>query len=210
MMNNNLEKFITEQMAWLGQSGFKVSSNSGPILYIDPFIMPKFAEPADLILISHPHFDHFNPTAIGRIKQKDTVIVTPGSMAQTGMIGLSPGKSLRIGPFNITGVPAYNIRKKFHPKERQWLGYIVEADGVKLYHAGDTDFIPEMKDLQPDIALLPIGGFFGMNVKEAVQAAEALKPQVVIPMHYGFILGGRGAGKKFAKLWSGETRIMKK
>lgn len=101
-------------------------------------------------------------------------------------------------------------RKSFTLKKQQWLGYIVEVDGVKLYHAGDTDFIPEMRDLQPDIAFLPVGGLFGMNVVAAVEAAEAIKPKVAIPMHYGFLLGGCGAGKKFSMMWSGETRVLQK
>lgn len=210
MTHKKWEEFITHQMAWLGQSGFKVRSGPGQVLYIDPWKLPKRTETADLILISHPHFDHFNPKAIQIIQQKDTIIVTPGSMAQGGMMGLAPGKSVQSGPFKVTGVPAYNLKKKFHAKEQQWLGYLVEVDGIKLYHAGDTDFIPEMRDLQPDMALLPIGGLFGMNVKAALQAAEVIKPQVVVPMHYGFILGGCGAGKRFAKQWTGETRIMRR
>lgn len=210
MATKNWNEFITHQLAWLGQAGFKIHSSSGQVLYIDPWKLPKQIEAADLVLISHPHFDHFNLKAIQIIKQKDTVIVAPGSMAGSGMLGLAPGKSLQIGPFKVTGVPAFNIKKKYHPKEQQWLGYMVEVDGIKLYHAGDTDFIPEMRDLQPDIALLPVGGFFGMNVKAAVQAAEAIKPKVVVPMHYGFFLGGCGAGKKFAMMWNGETKVLKK
>jgi L-ascorbate metabolism protein UlaG (beta-lactamase superfamily) len=206
---NNLENFITNQLVWLGQSGFKARSSSGQFLYIDPFKVPKRTEPADLILITHPHHDHFNPAAIDLIKQKDMVIITPGSMEQSGMMGLAAGKTVQIGPFKVTGIPAYNLKKSFHAKDSHWLGYVVEVDGVRLYHAGDTDFIPEMEGLQPDIALLPVGGTFGMDVDEAVQAAEAIKPKVVIPMHYGFLLGGRGAGKKFAKAWSGETKVLK-
>lgn len=129
MVDKNLEKFITSQLVWLGQSGFKVCSNSGQVLYIDPFKVPKQTKPADLILISHPHNDHFNPVAIELIKQKDTVIITPGSMGQSGMMGLAAGKTVQIGPFKVTGVPAYNLKKTFHAKDNHWLGYIVEVDG---------------------------------------------------------------------------------
>jgi L-ascorbate metabolism protein UlaG (beta-lactamase superfamily) len=204
----NLETFLTQQLFWLGQSGFKILSNSGLVLYFDPFKAPNQSEPADLIFISHPHTDHFNPLAIAKLKKDGTIIVTPEKVAREGFKGLAPGKTMEIKSVKITGVPAYNVKKKFHPQVQQWLGYLVEVDGIKLYHAGDTDCIPEMKDLGPDIALLPIGGLFTMNAKEAVHAAEMIKPRVVVPMHYGFIPGTKGAGRKFAKMWPGVTKVL--
>jgi L-ascorbate metabolism protein UlaG (beta-lactamase superfamily) len=208
MAPKNLETFITQQLFWLGQSGFKIRSNSGQIAYLDPFKVPDPSEPADLILISHPHRDHCNYKAIERLKKDGTVTGAPEKMAKEEFRGLIPGKTFEIGPFKVTGVPAYNLKKKFHPKDEQWLGYLVELESIQVYHAGDTDCIPEMKELRPDIALLPMGGLFTMNVKEALQAAALMKPQIVVPMHYGFLIGTKGVGRKFAKAWSGDTRVL--
>ncbi|HEX3046765.1 MAG TPA: MBL fold metallo-hydrolase [Bacillota bacterium] len=208
MASKNLETFITQRLFWLGQSGFKILSNSGFVLYLDPFEVPVQSDPADLILVSHPHRDHCNYEAMERLKKNLTVIVAPEKMAKKGLRGLTPGKTIEIGPVKVTGVPAYNVKKKFHPKVQQWLGYLVEVDGIQIYHAGDTDCIPEMKELRPDIALLPMGGLFTMNVKGALEAVELIKPQIVVPMHYGFLPGTKGAGRKFAKMWSGVTKVL--
>ena len=119
-----------------------------------------------------------------------------------------PGEVMAIGEVTVTTVPAYNIDKQFHPKEKGWLGFIVEIDGVRVYHAGDTDFIPEMKDLQVDVALLPVSGTYVMTADEAVKAARAIRPRAVIPMHYGAIVGDETDAESFTQALSDEMEVV--
>ena len=142
MANKIWDEFITNQLTWLGQAGFKIRSSSGLVLYIDPWTLPRQTEMADLILISHPHSDHFQPKAIQTIKQKDTVIVTPVRMAGNGMMGLAPGKSFQTGPFKVTGVPAYNVKKKFHPKKTTMAGVYRGSGWCEVVSCGRYGFYP--------------------------------------------------------------------
>jgi L-ascorbate metabolism protein UlaG (beta-lactamase superfamily) len=195
-----LKEWALRRLQWFGQSTFRIVTDAGQLIFIDPVGLPTEAGPADLILVTHPHPDHFDRKAITKLTGPGTMVVLPRSCAEQAHTGVSAGQTISFGAVRITGVPAYNLGKKFHPRSGNWLGYLVEVDGVKLYHAGDTDPVPEMRDLKPDIALLPIGGIFTMNWRTASEAAVLLKAGLVIPMHYGMLLGGRGAGKRFARL----------
>jgi L-ascorbate metabolism protein UlaG (beta-lactamase superfamily) len=207
-MNNSIEwlkEWALKRLRWFGQSAFRISTDSGQVIFIDPFRVPAAAGPADLILVTHPHPDHFDRRAIVGLKGPGTAVVLPSSCAEAGMESLSAGQTISFGAARVTGIPAYNLQKKFHPQSGHWLGYLVEVDGVKLYHAGDTDKVPEMRDLKPDIALLPIGGIFAMDWRTAADAAVLLKAGLSIPMHFGMLLGGRSAGTRFSRLvgrWS--------
>jgi L-ascorbate metabolism protein UlaG (beta-lactamase superfamily) len=194
-----LKAWSREHISWFGQSAFLVRSGAGQAAFIDPWRVPSRAGPADLILVTHPHPDHYDRASIERLRTTETVIVLPRTGVESGQVALSAGESLRIGAFAITGIPAYNVTRRFHPQSRGWLGYLVEVDGVRTYHAGDTDLVPEMTDLRPDIALLPVGGLFVMNGRTAAEAARVLKAAVCIPMHFGLLLGGRGAGTRFVR-----------
>jgi L-ascorbate metabolism protein UlaG (beta-lactamase superfamily) len=194
-----LKAWSREHISWFGQSAFLLRSSAGQAAFIDPWRVPARAGPADLILVTHPHPDHYDHASIKGLRKKETAIVLPRSGAESGQIPVSAGESLRIGAFAITGVPAYNATRRFHPQSRGWLGYLVDVDGVRVYHAGDTDLVPEMTGLEPDIALLPVGGLFVMNGRAAAEAAQLMKASLCIPMHFGILMGGRGAGARFVR-----------
>ena len=118
-----------------------------------------------------------------------------------------PGDRLSVGGVGIEAVPAYNLQKSFHPREKGWLGFVVEVEGVRIYHAGDTDFIPEMASIRADIALLPVSGTYVMTAEEAVEAAKAIAPKVAIPMHYGAIVGDDGDARDFEAALEGVCAV---
>jgi L-ascorbate metabolism protein UlaG (beta-lactamase superfamily) len=197
----SLKAWAESHITWFGQSAFRVRTDAGPAVFIDPFMVPPRAGPADLILVTHPHRDHYDRKAIRGLSRAATKVVLPRSCAGSGEIGMSPGESLSFGEARVSGIPAYNLEKRFHPRSCGWLGYLIEAGGLRIYHAGDTDSIPEMRDLRPDIALIPIGGTFAMDGAEALEAVDLMKATLAVPMHYGMLgilLGGRGAGRRFA------------
>lgn len=205
------------QIKWLGHAAFEIIAKD-KYIFIDPFQIEP-AEYADLILITHPHHDHFSLEDIEKIRQKGTVVVAPPDV--TSKLGnnvktIKPGQTIEINNVKITGVPAYNTHHfkspgvPFHPKESGWLGYLIEINNVRIYHAGDTDKIPEMKDIQCDIALLPIGGTYTMDAQEAAQAADEIQPKIAIPMHYGKIVGQEEDSLEFSKKANVEVRLLHK
>jgi L-ascorbate metabolism protein UlaG (beta-lactamase superfamily) len=201
---------ILQSLTWLGHDGYCLKS-AGKVIYFDPFqLTGSNLAPADLVFISHGHRDHFSPEDLGEIATEQTTFVTEKSVAKklSGKVEVvAPGDSIEIEGFLVEAVPAYNINKKFHPEVNGWLGFIVTVDGVRIYHAGDTDFIPEMKQFCADIALLPVSGTYVMTALEAAQAALAIKPQVAIPMHYGSIVGTADDARAFAAALKGKVRV---
>lgn len=154
---------------------------------MDPFRI-KRDEGADIILISHSHFDHFSLDDIKKVQKSETQILLTGDCTPKpdGRITLvKPGDKLRIKGLEIEAVPAYNTNKPFHPKEKGWVGYLLTINGEKIYFAGDTDRIPEMKEIKADIGLLPVSGTYVMTAEEAAEAALDLELKIAIPMHYG-------------------------
>ena len=203
----DLNDFL-KKVVWLGHDGFRI--DGGKTIYFDPFKIASTRK-ADIILVSHEHFDHCSPDDVARIQKDNTIIITEKDSAEklTGDVRVvTPGEVMTIGEVKVTTVPAYNIDKQFHPKEKGWLGFIVEIDGVRVYHAGDTDFIPEMKDLQVDVALLPVSGTYVMTADEAVKAARAIRPRAVIPMHYGAIVGDETDAESFTQALSDEMEVV--
>lgn len=185
------------------------------VIYIDPFkITDSDAEKADLIFCSHEHFDHCSPEDIAKLIKSDTVLITiPLGKEKVETLGISevkyvkPGDVMEIEGVKIEVVPAYNINKfrspgvPYHPPADNKVGFVLEVDGIRIYHAGDTDNIPEMKNLKNiDIALLPVSGTYVMTAEEAMEAARVIKPKLVIPMHYGEIVGTIEDAKRFKEL----------
>lgn len=204
---------IVQDLHWLGHDTFRLDRPKGPI-YFDPYEMTG-GEPASIILISHDHFDHCVAEEVQKIMGPDTVVITESDCAAKlpGQVRtMKPGDELTVGEVVIKAVPAYNTNKDFHPKDKNWLGFVVTVDGVSIYHAGDTDFIPEMEGLEPDIALLPVSGTYVMTAAEAVEAAKAIRPKLAIPMHYGAIVGSEDDAKAFAQALEGviPVRILPK
>ena len=196
-----------EKIHWLGHDGFRIDADK--IIYIDPYQINP-GKKADLILITHAHSDHCSPADVSRIQKPDTIIVTEKDSAGKlhGDVRLvKPGDELIVGEIKIKAVPAYNTNKNFHPRANGWLGFIVEFDGVRFYHAGDTDHIPEMDDFKVDIALLPVSGTYVMTANEAVDAAVAIGPKLAIPMHFGAIVGSDQDAKTFKQALAGQIDV---
>lgn len=200
---------MLENIKWLGHAGFRI--NGSKTIYIDPFKINE-AEPADIIIITHEHFDHLSPLDIQKVMKKETKIVTTSDCAEklTGKLNtICSGDSLEIGGIMIEAVPAYNISKHFHPKPNGWIGVIITVNGERIYHAGDTDKIPEMSNIKDiDIALLPVSGTYVMTAEEAADAANIIMPKVAVPMHYGLIIGTRDDAEKFKKLCKCKVEIL--
>lgn len=199
---------FSKKINWLGHDGFRIDTEK--TIYFDPFQI-EGGPRADLILITHDHFDHCSPEDVAKIQDSQTVIVTEKASAKklSGDVRvLQPGESLSVDDIKIQAIHSYNTDKDFHPKSNNWLGFIVEIEGITVYHAGDTDFIPEMKDLEVDIAFLPVSGTYVMTADQAVQAALAINPKLAIPMHYGAIVGDEQDAITFKKALEGKVEVL--
>lgn len=181
---------MLERIVWLGHAGFFFSGP--PRIYIDPFEVDEGPE-ADLILLTHSHYDHCSPADLAKLTGSDTEIVCTRDCLSTlhelpgGRRIVQAGSRMELAGARIEVVPAYTRKSRMHGRENGWVGYVVEVDGVRWYHAGDTDYIPEMRKIRADIACLPVSGGTVMNMVEAAAAANCIDPQVVVPMHYGTI-----------------------
>jgi L-ascorbate metabolism protein UlaG (beta-lactamase superfamily) len=199
---------IAKKIVWLGHDSFRIDTSK--TVYFDPYQISSDPK-ADLILITHEHFDHCSPDDVAKIRQPGTIIVTEKDSARklTGDIRvIKPGDSIRVNGVKIEAVPSYNTDKDFHPKTNAWLGFIVDLEGVRVFHAGDTDFIPEMKAFTVDIALLPVSGTYVMTADQAAEAALAMNPKLAIPMHYGSIVGNDEDAVKFKKALKGRIEVL--
>jgi len=197
-------KKMTSNIHWLGHDSFRIEGQ-GAVIYLDPFKINEGPK-ADLILITHDHFDHCSPADVAKIQKPETVIVTVAQAATklSGQIKtVKPGDDFTVKGIAVKTIPAYNINKfrspgvPFHPKESGYVGFILTVNGLRIYHAGDTDFIPGMKGLGPDIALLPVSGTYVMTAEEAAEAAAAIKPKLAIPMHVGGPVGSLSDADRF-------------
>ncbi|MGA1822851.1 MAG: MBL fold metallo-hydrolase [Thermoplasmatota archaeon] len=198
------------KIVWLGHASFRIESDLG-VIYIDPWKL-KNTVPADYILITHSHFDHLSMDDINKIRKRNTVIVGPSDVVEQvkGAVKISPGDRKNVGRIAVEGIHAYNPKKEFHPKSNQWLGYVVDIGGYRIYHSGDADRIPEMGKLGGvDVALLPVGGTYTMDPSEAAQAVGLIKPKKAIPMHWGDIIGGIENAQEFSRLADCPVEILK-
>jgi L-ascorbate metabolism protein UlaG (beta-lactamase superfamily) len=193
-----LDRFI-----WFRQSAY-LWRGDGLTVYIDPWMVTT-DDPADVIFITHAHFDHYQPDDIEKIRKDGTKIVAPHDIARElsgDVTPVSPGDSLNVAGIDVQAVPAYNVvkeRLQAHPKENNWVGYLLSLGSNSYYHAGDTDHIPELESVRADVAFLPIGGTYTMDPGEAAGLAKAINPQIAVPMHYGFVVGSPSDAERFAK-----------
>jgi L-ascorbate metabolism protein UlaG (beta-lactamase superfamily) len=195
---------MLERFTWFRQSAIRYAGD-GLTIYLDPWGTGSGDPPADLILITHAHFDHLQPHEVERLSTPGTKLVAPRDVAN-GLSGdvtaVSPGESLEVSGVRIETVPAYNIaeeRLDMNPKANAWVGYVLELDGRRYYHAGDTDALPELESLATDVAMVPIGGTYTMDYREAAGFVKALRPQVAVPMHFGFVVCSPSHGDLFKK-----------
>ena len=201
---------LLKDLHWIGHASFRIDK---PIMiYIDPWNLPPDSPPADLILISHEHHDHCSLEDINNIRQSDTTVVANPSAADKidePVTVLRSSESVSINDVLIEAVPAYNIDKHFHPKEAGHIGFVITVASERLYFAGDADHIPEMKQIECDLALLPVSGTYVMTAEEAAQAAAVLKPKLAIPMHYDAgVVGTREDAERFQELCQAPVKIL--
>jgi L-ascorbate metabolism protein UlaG (beta-lactamase superfamily) len=197
---------MTVRLTWLGHASVKITSASTTI-YIDPWKIDNPAQRADIILLTHDHYDHYSQADIKAVSDTSTRVLAPMS-APLVTDRITPGNNMDIKDVSILAMPAYNLGKAFHPRTNGWVGYIVTVGGIKIYHTGDTDRIPEMKGLVVDAAFMPVGGTYTMDAKEASDAVKDIKTVYAIPIHYGDIVGSRKDAKEFAGLCSCDVLIL--
>ncbi len=204
------------ELKWLGHAGFYIKDiENDRVIYVDPFNIREGLEKADIVLITHSHYDHCSYADLKKVVKENTrVVITPDCQSKITKFDvpvkieiIESGGEIDFSGLKIIAVPAYNMDKHFHPKDENWVGYVVKIGDFILYHAGDTDIISEMQKLtgfkQPGkefVALLPVGGRFTMSAEEAAEAADIIKPTLAIPMHYGSIVGGDEDAKEFKEL----------
>ena len=190
---------MVESIYWLGHSSVKIEGEK--TIFIDPWKL-DLKEKADIILISHSHHDHLSLEDVEKLRHDNTVIVTTHDSAgqlSGNVEALNPGEKVLIGDITIEAVPAYNVKKDFHPKANNWIGFVITVKGKRIYYCGDTDLIPEMKEIKADIVITPVGGTYTMTAEEAAQAVNLIKPECAIPIHYGDIIGSESDAETFKK-----------
>lgn len=200
---------------FLGHDGFLITGPKGTRIAIDPYNVSPGVGKVDAILITHSHYDHCSIKDITQLADKGTVVITPADAQSkitriegVEMQVIELGDEVSVGGIKIEAMPAYNVGKDFHSKSEGWLGYLVKLGSVVIYHAGDTDKIPEMQKLTgygkhgtEFVALLPVSGTYVMSAEEAAEVASLLNPDYAIPMHYGSgVVGTREDAERFVKL----------
>ncbi|MEJ2683314.1 MAG: MBL fold metallo-hydrolase [Candidatus Sulfobium sp.] len=193
---------------WLGHDTFRITGEK--VIYTDPFKLKK-KDSADIILITHAHYDHCSPEDVEKVRSPQTVVVAPEDCREKlggDVRVVKPGDVIEVSGIRIEAVPSYNTNKQFHTRDRKWVGYIFTTGGKRIYIAGDTDRIPEMKDFRADIALLPVSGTYVMTAEEAVMAALDIRPSVAIPMHYGSIVGTDADATRFEEGLKGKIEVL--
>ncbi|MBA3304380.1 MAG: MBL fold metallo-hydrolase [Thermoleophilaceae bacterium] len=209
---------LLDSLEWLGHSGFRIDAR-GATIYIDPYRV-RDGPPADLILVTHGHYDHYSPQDVERLSHPGTWLVAPAAVSERAggrVASIAPGEELELEPVpgvEVAAVAAYNTSKRdrdghlFHPREAGWVGFDLNVRGERLYHSGDTDVIPEMdRVVGVDIALLPVSGTYVMTAGEAAEAARRIQPRTAIPMHWGDHIGTREDAEAFAEKAPGAVMI---
>ncbi len=195
---------MLENIEVLCHSSIKISKEK--IIYIDPYLIKENYNDADLIFITHNHYDHYSEEDINKVKKDDTIIVapkditTPKGIDEKNIFNVIPNEKYEVKGIKFETIPAYNTSKQFHPKENEWVGYVLEIDGVHYYIAGDTDITEENKKVKCDVAFVPVGGTYTMNYNEAADLVTIIRPRYAVPIHYGSIVGTEEDAKRFVNL----------
>ena len=198
---------MLEKIEVLCHSCIKI--NKDKVIYIDPFGVEIDYHDADIIFITHDHFDHYSETDIDKVRKEDTVIIVPEDLLvkvlkygfrQDYIITVAPGDIKMVEGIRFEAIAAYNIDKQFHPKENDWVGYIIEIEGDRYYIAGDTDVTDENKKVKCDVAFVPVGGTYTMDFKEAAFLVNEIRPKVAVPTHYGSVVGTERDATDFVRL----------
>ncbi len=198
MLNSTI--FGGVKITWFGHASIMLEA-AGLAIYVDPYVLPKGSKPADIILYTHGHFDHC--VEAPSITTSKTVKMGHGCNLPVRIIQI--GQKQKVGPVIVEAVDAYNIGKNFHPKGKG-AGFILHFKSAKIYIAGDTDIIPEMKDYKCDVALVPIGGTYTMDAKQAADAIAQIMPKVAIPIHYNYLSDTRADPEEFKKAVEEKTK----
>ena len=186
-----------------------IKINKGIIIYFDPFKIEKKYNDADIIFITHDHYDHYSEEDIDKVIKNNTIIVSPVDLLEKllnkglkkeNIISVKPYEDYNIKNLKFSTIPAYNTNKQFHPRKNNWVGYLIELEGITYYIAGDTDITEDNKKIKCDVAFVPIGGTFTMNYQEASELINTIKPKIVVPIHYGSIVGTKEDAINFKKL----------
>lgn len=208
---------MTEHITVNEQSSIRISGEK--TMYFDPLHISGAPHDADIVFITHEHFDHFSPDDIARVSGGSTVYAAPKSMAdklrKAGIpahrtVLLEPGDKTEIEGIPTEAVPAYNLIKPFHPKRSGWLGYVVTVQGSRIYVCGDTDDTPEARSVRCDIMCVPIGGTYTVNAKKAAEFVKAVSPKAAIPIHYGTIVGSPTDADDLERYLAGQIKIVRK
>ena len=198
---------MLENIEVLYHSCIKISKEK--IIYLDPFHIDIEYHDADIIFITHDHYDHFSENDIYKVKKENTKIIAPDSLLEKILVmgfkeenitTVDPEETGKIEDIEYETVPAYNIEKQYHPKENGWIGYILKIDDVKYYIAGDTDITEENRRVQCDVAFVPVGGTYTMDFKDAALLINEIQPKIAVPIHYGSVVGTKQDAEDFIRL----------
>ena len=198
---------MIEDIEVLYHSSIRISKNK--IIYIDPFKIDKNYNDADIVFITHDHFDHYSEEDIDKVINENTTIIIPEEMLKkilrkginkNAVITVESNKEYMVQGIKFETIPAYNTNKTFHPKENDWVGYIITLDGIRYYIAGDTDITEENRKVKCDVAFVPVGGTYTMDFKEAAQLINEIQPKIAVPIHYGSVVGTKQDATDFIKL----------
>lgn len=198
---------MLENVEVLYHSSIKIKDNK--IIYIDPFKIDKDYNDADIVFITHDHFDHYSEEDIDKVINENTTIIIPEELLtkilrkginKNAVITVESNKEYIVQGIKFETIPAYNTNKTFHPKENDWVGYIITLDGIRYYIAGDTDITEENRKVKCDVAFVPVGGTYTINYSEAAELVNIIKPKIAVPIHYGSIVGTKQDATNFIKL----------
>ena len=198
---------MLENIEVLYHSSIRISKNK--VIYIDPFKIDKDYNDADIVFITHDHFDHYSEEDIDKVINENTTIIIPEELLtkilrkginKNAVITVESNKEYMVQGIKFKTIPAYNTNKTFHPKENDWVGYIITLDDIRYYIAGDTDITEENRKVKCDVAFVPVGGTYTMDFKEAAQLINEIQPKIAVPIHYGSVVGTKQDATDFIKL----------
>ncbi len=211
-LNDNLKEFL-KNIKWYCQSSILIQYQEKNI-YIDPWKIPSNTPKADLIFITHSHFDHLSIEDINKVRSDKTKVIIPSSLKKEvslPVITMNPGEEGEYDGIKVKAVPAYNLDKNYHQRKYNWLGYVITVGDINILHPGDTDATPELKELQDiDIAFVPVGGTYTMTAREAAELVNSFQPKMAIPFHWGDVVGSEKDAKLFKELAKVPVTILKR